>query len=152
MPSLRITAIGGVPVSAAHGGDLRAADIQLPYGTQNPVTVEVACSNIPLDTQVNVVIHEQDASKARDGVACSPLQGSEESSTTSAEVNFPKNYISLVWLTTSYTLVASADGEWPMYAAGERVTEVRLESSLGGEGTLVTLVTETGKEIVTRGM
>ncbi len=53
---LAIASIGGVPVSASPTGQLATPDAVLSSQQSNPIPIVVNCSNIPLNTQITVVV------------------------------------------------------------------------------------------------
>lgn len=149
LPSLKIVSIGGVPVPEIPKGDFNTPDMQLPYGTKNPVSVVVSATNIPLSTTVAVrIMGAMDADTL--AVNCSALQGSFESSTTTASVNLSDKQPTELTVLASYTITAALDTDKPLYADGELVKEVRVSSALGSDESEVTYITESGKEVLAR--
>src|ERR1017187_1140796 len=53
---LTITSVGGVPVSASPSGQLVTPDAVLSAQQNNPISIVVHCSNIPLNTQITVSV------------------------------------------------------------------------------------------------
>src|SRR5437870_4248827 len=94
LPVLTISSVGGVANAATPGGSYTAADVSLPTGTSNPVTVTLTASNIPLGTAVTVKLIPQFADATT--VSASALAGTEASSTATASVTFPPGVISVL--------------------------------------------------------
>jgi hypothetical protein len=113
-PSLRISAIGGVPTPPVPLGSFTSADVVLPPSTVNPVTVSLAATNIPPGTTITVTV------KGLYGAATSsvstPLTGTLSASTASASVTIPTNEPSVVGASASFLLSAAPEAT-PRYAA-----------------------------------
>lgn len=142
-PSLRITAVGGVPAPAVPSGSFTVADVVLPPATSNPVTVSLAATNIPVGTTVTVTV--KGLYDAASSAASTPLAGSTASSTASASVTIPTNEPSIVGASASFML-ASMTGGAPVYVNGEEVERVRVTAAPAGPST-VAYVTRAGREI-----
>ena len=141
MPSLRITAIGGLTVPNVPKGSFSAPDIILPFNTRNPVSVTVSGANIPVGQTVTV------SALPAGGTAASmtgTLSGSETSSTVNVSLNISSAYPSLITATVTYELAAMNIKN--VYIAGEKVERVRVAANLGGKSS-VTYITASGKEI-----
>ena len=142
-PSLRITAVGGVPAPAVPSGSFTVADVVLPPTTSNPVTVSLAATNIPVGTTVTVTV--KGLYDAASSTPSTPLAGSTASSTASASVTIPTNEPSVVGASASFMLAAMTGGA-PVYVNGEEVERVRVTSVPAGPST-VAYVTRAGREI-----
>jgi hypothetical protein len=144
LPSLVISSVGGVGVPTIPKGDTRTPDIQLPANTQNPVSIVVAAANIPVGTTVTVKASSTIGSTINS--ASSSLSGTDASSTTAVvSLNLPGgSFPSLITVSTTYTAVASNGA--PIYAEGERVDKIRVDTTMGGNSTL-TYITASGREI-----
>lgn len=85
---LTITSVGGVPVSASPSGQLATPDAVLSAQQNNPISIVVHCSNIPLNTQVTVSV------KPANGTAVSATglnsSGTLSSSTATVLINMPR--------------------------------------------------------------
>ena len=141
MPSLRISAIGGISVPSVPKGSFGAPDVILPFNTKNPVTVTVSATNIPVGQTVTV------SSTPAGGAATSTtgnLSGTEASSSVNVLLNISTAYPSLITATVTYQL--SAMNIKDIYIAGEKVERVRVAANLGGPSS-VTYITVSGKEI-----
>jgi hypothetical protein len=144
LPSLVISSVGGVAVPAIPKGDTRTPDIQLPSNTQNPVSIVVAAANVPIGTTVTVKASSTIGSTVNS--ASASLSGTDASSTTATvSLNLPAgSFPSLITVSTTYTAVASNGA--PIYAEGERVDKIRVDTAMGGSSTL-TYITASGREI-----
>ncbi len=141
MPTLAITSVGGVNVPAVTKGSFGSPDVMLPYNTTNPVTVVVTGANIPVGTTVTVKAIPAVGTSAS---ASSALSGTDASSTASVQLNISNAYPSLI--TSSVTFQLAALGIGPIYAEGERVDKIRVETVIG-KGSTVIYITESGREI-----
>jgi len=85
---LTVTSIGGVPVSPSPTGALSTPDAVLSAQQNNPITIVVRCSNVPLNTQITVSV------KPANGAAVSATglnsTGTLSSSTATILVNMPR--------------------------------------------------------------
>jgi hypothetical protein len=85
---LTITSVGGVPVSASPSGQLVTPDAVLSAQQNNPISVVVHCSNIPLNTQITVSV------KPVNGAAVSATAlnntGTLASSTATVSITMPR--------------------------------------------------------------
>jgi hypothetical protein len=142
-PSLRITAVGGVPSPAAPSGSFTIADVVLPSTTSNPVTVSLAAANIPVGTTVTVTV--KGLYDAASSTPSTPLAGSTASSTASVAVSIPTNEPAVIGAFASF-LLASVNGGAPVYVDGEEVERVRVTAAPGGPSTAA-YVTRAGREI-----
>lgn len=113
IPTLTISTIGGVSVPTNPSGIYTAADVTLPTGTVNPVTVTLTAINLPVGTVLSLRIVP--ASGAEQFFVSSPTTGTFGSSTATAAVQFPYSQISLIQAYANVPLSASLapqlDGE-----------------------------------------
>jgi hypothetical protein len=88
LPQLTVTSVGGVPVSASPTGVLSTPDAVLSAQQNNPITIDVHCSNIPLNTQITVSV------KPANGPAVSATgnnsTGTLLSSTATVSIDIPR--------------------------------------------------------------
>jgi len=140
-PTLSVVSIGGVAAPAAPKGTYAEPDVQLPSNITNPVSVEVAATNIPVETTITVNAVPQVGTVSS---ASATLSGTEASSSATVQVNLSLAYPNIFNVTATYTLSASLDT--PVYVDGERVERVQVASLAGGE-TVLTYITESGREI-----
>jgi hypothetical protein len=59
LPSIRITAVGGIAAPVAPTGSYGAADMSLPQGTSNPVVLTLTATNLPFPIPFTVQIISQ---------------------------------------------------------------------------------------------
>lgn len=142
-PVLRIASVAGISAPANPAGNLGTPDVVLPASTANPVTVNLAASQIPLGTTVQVTMIPFNGEPTR--VTSSGLSGTTASATASASVTIPTDQPVVLSATATFTLLAAAGGG-PIYAEGEEVRWVLVAASYGG-GSTVTYITASGKEI-----
>lgn len=140
VPSLTITSIGGVAVPAIPAGSYATADLSLPAGTTNPVSVIVTATNIPLNTNLTMKLVPIAGNPSLFPV--SVLSGTPSLSTTSSDVTFPSGQVSVLNVFASLTITA---GLFP-FIDGEETDHVLMAATMGGRSTL-TLVTKSGKEL-----
>jgi hypothetical protein len=138
LPTLTISAVGGLSAPATPSGSYTTADLTLPTATVNPVPITIAATNVPVGTLVTIAVLPPDTF---DIVTVSaPTTGTFASSTATASLNLPYGRISLLYVYASCSQVAglspSLDGE-----TVERV----MVAAAWGEPSTVTLVTGTGK-------
>lgn len=142
LPTLAITSVGGVPVPNIPKGDSKSPDIQLPANITNPVAVTVSSTNIPSGTTITV--------KSLSGVgttvqtASTTLSGANGPLTGTVNINLAVGYPTVLTVSATYTAVASNGS--PLYAEGERVDKIRVDTAMGGSQT-VTYITASGREI-----
>lgn len=141
LPTLTISAVGGVSTPASTTGSYAAADIALPSGTTNPVPVTVTAVNVPLSTAVTVKVVP--VAGVASTFSVSALSGTLAQSTGLADVTFPTGgIVSVVQASASVTLIA---GLFPLID-GEPVERVLMAAGVG-EASLLTLVTASGKTV-----
>jgi hypothetical protein len=143
LPTLRISAVGGVAAPASPSGSYTTADVSLPPGTTNPVLVTLTASNIPVGTVFTVRLIPQ--AGAASTVNTGPSTGTFSSSTATASVTFPSGQVSVLNASASFTLPAQVAGLYPLID-GEPVERVMVAAGYG-EPSTVTLITRSGKEV-----
>ena len=115
----------------------------LPGTTANPVTVNIAATNVPVGTTLAItVVGFMGASSL---VSSTQLSGTLASSTATATVTLPTNEPAVITAFASFA-IASLDGAGPYYADGEPVERVRVAARGGGESTLA-FITRSGREV-----
>jgi hypothetical protein len=87
LPHLRITALNGTAAPTSPTASLSAPDITFPSAVDAPVTLDVAASNVPLGTTVNIRVAP--ASGSPSTAVTSGLAGTVASSTAQATVTLP---------------------------------------------------------------
>jgi hypothetical protein len=97
MPTVRVTSIAGIAVSATPNGEAATPDAS--FNQSGPVTVAIEARNIPLGTVLQVRVMSEALPDFV--VPSSPLQGSLQQSTATAAVTFPpgfsRGYVSATW-------------------------------------------------------
>lgn len=141
MPTLTITSAGGVDSPSVPKGSFGSPDVMLPFNMQNPITVVITGANIPANTTVTLKASPAVGTAAS---ATGTLSGIDTSSSASIQITISKAYPSV--LTASVTFQLASLGIGPIYAQGELVEKVRLETAMGG-GSTMTYITASGKEI-----
>jgi hypothetical protein len=143
-PTLRITSVGGVAAPASPGASLSNPDIVLPDTVTNPVTINLAASNIPLGTTVAVTVSGRTGGSA--SVASTGLAGTVAASTASASVTLPFDQPSVIGASASFSLIVAGSGG-PVFVDGEEVDRVRVSATLGDDSRLI-YITKSGREVL----
>jgi hypothetical protein len=91
IPTVRVTSVDGVTVPPLPQGLYTLPDVSINKTT--PVTVNVAASEIPLGTQLTLIITSEGSSDSDQVVTTSALAGTLANSTATATVTFPPNII-----------------------------------------------------------
>ena len=143
LPTLSIGTIGGIASPLSPSGSLTSADVALPAGTTNPVTVTVNATNTPVGTIFTVKLTPQFAIAS--AVSTGPSTGSFSSSIASADITFPVGIISLIDAFASFSIPDQLASLVPSIN-GESIERVMLAAKMGQDSTL-TLVTKSGKKI-----
>ena len=143
-PALSIVSVGGVNAPSNPLGKFQSPDIYLPYNAQNPITIVIAATNVPISSQITISAYPAVGNVTS---TTATLSGTDASSTASAQMNLSTSYTSQLIVTTTFQLTASNGG--PIYAEGEKVVKVRVTASFGGKSS-VTYITESGREIPAR--
>lgn len=145
-PSLSITAIAGVSVPAGSTGLYSSPDVTLPSSTSNPVTVNLAASNIPVGTVIKLIISPRNVnSNISVPISSTPLSGTDANSTATASITLNTTMVSIIRAETTFA-VQMASNDFPKFAEGEKVENVRVAAAVGGLSE-VFLITESGKEV-----
>ena len=87
-PAVRVTSIGGIPVSASPSGEAATPDAVI--NDAGPVAVVIEARNIPPGTVVQVRVMSE--AVADFVVNSTPLDGTQQSSTATASVTFPPGF------------------------------------------------------------
>ena len=138
-PSIRIVSVAGIAPPNQPNGSLQGSpDIILPANQNNPVSVALAASNIPLGTTLQVTLTPE--SGARANTQSTALTGTLASSTATASVTIPDG-ISVIQ--ASGTIDVAALG---MMINGERIKSIEVIAVYGGKQT-TTYITASNKRI-----
>jgi hypothetical protein len=141
-PTLTIASVAGVNAPAVPRGSMSSPDIVLPAITQNPVTVVLTGTNIPVGTVVTLKASPSIGSATS---VTGILEGADASSTSaSVQITISTVYPSVFTASVTFQLAALNMG--PIYAGGEPVEKVRVEANLGNTSE-ITYITASGKEI-----
>lgn len=141
-PTLTISSVGGAVSPAMPSGSFTTADVSLPQGTNNPVTVTLAANNIPVGAIFTVKLIPQFAAPTI--VSSSPSTGTFSNATANANVSLPSGQVSVLNAHVSFTLPQQTAALFPLID-GEPVERVLLAAGYGEASTL-TLITPSGKE------
>lgn len=141
MPTLKITAVGGISVEGVPRGTFGDPDVILPFNIKNPVTVTVSAVNIPVGQTVTVTALPASGAGT---FSAGTLTGTDTASTVNIPLNLTAAYPSLITATVTYELAAMNIKDF--YIAGEKVERVRVAANLGGKSS-VTYITASGREI-----
>ena len=102
LPTIRITSIGGVSTPSTTGGTYSTADLTLPGGTTNPVSVVVTGANIPVGSTFKLKVIPQFAAAAAPLTATST--GTLASSTATFSVTLPVGQVGVLNAWSDFTL------------------------------------------------
>lgn len=139
LPGLRIAAVAGQAVPANPTG---SADLTFPANLTNPVTVDLATTNVP--TGNTVLVKVIPAYGDTQEVQSPAITGTAASGSASVQVTLPQGP-SVLQATTTYTVVVAMGEALSRFAHNERVEKVQLMASLGGQSQ-AKLITISGKE------
>lgn len=144
MPSLRIASINGMAITDAAKGSYGPPDIMLPFGSSTTLSVVVEGTNIPNNTSFTLKAHPSVGGTVNDVTRNGTLIGTQEATSATVSLPISSGYPSIL---TAYTTISAivAFNE-PVYADGELVAQVRIESTADGTSAL-TYITESGREI-----
>lgn len=143
LPTLTITSIGGVAVPAVPTG---SADVTLPAGTTNPVTVAFSTTGVTVGSSIKLTVTPIKGTAY--SATSTPTAGTTSLATASVSVNLPSGTNNTLQASVTYTVVASIGNAMGVYAQGERVKTITLATTLGSRASTVTLTTMSGKEYV----
>ncbi len=151
---LSIVSVGSNAVPANPSGTLINPDLVIPGQQNNPIPVVVRCTNVPLNTEISVVIHPANGADVQ-AVGLNNV-GTVTSSTATVSLNLPhgggiiyaKCVSGVVGGSTSAANGTNAKtpslAETGLTANGERFKAVEITSALGSKQQ-TTYVTESGK-------
>jgi hypothetical protein len=139
LPTLAFTSIGGVAPPTTPTGSFTTADVTLPGGTTNPVSVTLTATNTPPAITYTFKLLPQFANPVSQTVNSA---GTFAVSTATANVTFPNGRISALQAFAIFTLTASL----APIIDGEPAEQVLLAAGYGEPSTL-TLMTKSGREV-----
>ena len=135
LPTLTITTVAGVPAPTQPTGD---ADITLPEGTPNPVTVEFQTASVPDGNTVTLTV------TPANGVPVVAVSNALTGGQANVDVDLPDGP-SILSATVSFTVTAAIGDMMKHFAQGERVERIVLAAAAGA-GSTTTFITVSGKE------
>lgn len=149
--ALAIESVGGVAVTSIPSGQQSSPDVIVPAAQQNPVSIVVACTNIPLGSEIIVDV------KPANGPAIRAVglnnNGTQASSTATVQVEMPRGGGTIQAKAVSGIQLAANDypnaerlslAQTGWTADGERFKEVEVTGGLGVSSQLA-YITESGK-------
>ena len=148
---LGIQSVGGVAVVSSPSGVLANPDVIVPAQQMNPVSVVVKCTNVPLNSEITVVVHPAKGSDVQ-AVGLNN-SGSTASSTATVSLNMPRGGgIIYAKAVTGIAGTVSTDSPNPARsladtgwtADGERFKAMEIIATMGGKQS-ITYIAESGK-------
>ena len=151
---LGIQSVGGVAVPASPSGVLANPDVIIPAQQANPIPIVVRCTNIPLNTEISVVVHPANGPDVQ-AVGLNNA-GTAAASTATVSLNMPRGGgIIYAKAVTGIAGGGAATGnpvdaktrslaETGWTADGERFVKMEITAALGGPQR-VAYITESGK-------
>ena len=150
---LSIASIAGTAVSQNPSGVLANPDVIIPSQQTNPLPVVVSCSNIPLNTEVKVIVHPANGPDVQ-AVAMNNA-GTLAASSATVSLNMPRGggiiyarcvsgVANLGVDTSSKELRTKSLAETGWTADGERFAKMEIGAALGGSQQ-ITYISESGK-------
>ena len=148
---LGIQSVGGVAVVSSPSGVLANPDVIVPAQQMNPVSVVVKCTNVPLNSEITVVVHPANGSDVQ-AVGLNN-SGTTASSTATVSLNMPRGGgIIYAKAVTGIAGTVSTDSPNPARsladtgwtADGERFKAMEIIATMGGKQS-ITYIAESGK-------
>jgi hypothetical protein len=138
-PTLKITSVAGANVPEPPTG---VADVKLPVGTVNPVTVTFATTGVPVGNTVRLAVTPNNGPEV--STVSTALTGTPQAATASASIALPGGS-STLQASITYTVVVAMGNALSQFAQGERVERISLMAGLDGRSR-TTLITVSGRE------
>jgi hypothetical protein len=147
MPTVTMTAINGTSVTLPSGGSIDYPNIVLGQSTSNPLTMDIAATDVPVGTTVEVLmtpkIGEQSVTTS------TALSGTLASSTATASIALPTDTDYFVFsLSVSFDAGQASLG-FPKYVEGEKIERIVVSSEIGS-ASKVFYITESGRKVPAR--
>jgi len=150
---LAIASVGGAAVPANPSGVLANPDVIIPAQQNNPIPVVVSCANIPLNTEISVVVHPANGADVT-AVGINNA-GTLASSTATVPLNMPRGGGIIYAKAVTGIAGGAANGraadtktrslaETGWTAGGERFAKMEITAALGGRQQIA-YITESGK-------
>ena len=154
---LSIATIAGTTISLSPSGVLANPDVIIPAQQSNPIPIVVNCANIPLSTEISVVIHPTNGPDVQ-AVAMNNV-GTLAASTATVSLNMPRGggiiyakcvsgVANLGVDSSSKELRTKSLAQTGLTADGERFSKMEVTAVLGGKQQIAYL-TESGKRYTT---
>ncbi len=141
VPSLKFVSIGGTNVPANPTGK---GDVSFPSTLANPVTVQLATTNVPPGNTVTVKLVPAIGLPIE--IVSPAITGTTASGTASVQLTLPQGASTLQAMTT-YTLVVAMGEALSQFANNERVEKVQIVANMGQPSQdKAKLITISGKE------
>lgn len=137
VPTLLITKIAGNIVPASASGSYSAPDMTLPSSTTNPISIEIAGTNIPAGATVQISAFPQNGAPSS---TTATLTGTDASSTGTGSLSISTTFPSIITAQTTFAIQTA------MFYNGERIEKVKIASTIGRDSKVL-YITKTGKEI-----
>jgi hypothetical protein len=138
LPSLTITSVNSVAAPPVLTGSYGAADLSLPQGTTNPVSVTVTAQNLPFPTPFTIqVIPQLSGPSSVTGTLTGPV--------ATVQVTLPLGEVTRLLALASFMAPTQAASLFPLIE-GEPVDQV-LVAAWQGEPSVVTFITRSGKAV-----
>ena len=157
---LNIASVGGVAAPPIPGGVLVNPDVIIPAQQNNPIPVIVNCTNIPLNTEIIVVVHPSNGADVQ-AVGTNNV-GTTASSTATVGFNMPRGggiiygrcvsgVAGLAANASAKELNSKSLAETGWTAGGERFAKIEITASFGRGGKQqIAYITESGKRFPLR--
>lgn len=146
-PVLRITSVGGIAVGPTPSGGLRTPDVTFPTAPIGPVAVQLAASNVPVGTVVN--LRANPATGDSTTASSSSLTGTAASSTASASLQIPPG-VGVITAITSFPVTTALLERLP-FVPGLTPTAIEVTADAGGTSRVFMIGAEARRVEVTMG-
>ena len=154
---LFIASVAGTAVSQIPSGVVANPDVIIQAQQSNPISIAVNCANVPLNTEISVVVHPTNGADVQ--AAAMNNAGTLEASTATVLLNMPRGggiiyakcvsgVAGLGADTSSKELRTKSIAETGWTADGECFAKMEIVAALGGSQ-MITYITESGKCYIT---
>lgn len=147
LPTISVASIAGTSAPATPAGLFTSADVSLPGGTTNPVSVVVATTNTPVgaSTAITLRLIPQSGNFTAIAIPTASQTGTFATSTATTSVTLPVGQVSVLQAFASMTLTGQIASLFPLIE-GEPVRSVAMASPLEDGKPVLNLVTASGIE------
>jgi hypothetical protein len=151
---LAVQSIGGISIGGSPGGVLANPDLIIPAQQNNPLSVVVGCTNLPLNTAIAIIVHP--ATGADVTATGTNSTGTQVSSTATIPINMPRGGGIIYARCVSGLAGVSATGKGSdvknfaqtgLTTDGETFTKMEIIAGVGSSPK-VAYLTESGKRYV----